>query len=65
MLNTKNECVLMDLVNKFDTILVEDIGYKPDTTRMQQALWVIPMNKNHLKDHSYHDFTSRIVAFAA
>ena len=55
----------MDLVNKFDTILVEDIGYKPDTTRMQQALWVIPMNKNHLKDHSYHDFTSRIVAFAA
>ena len=53
------------LVDTFDTILVEDIGYKPDITRIQKALWAIPINKNHLKDHSYHDFTSKIVVLAA
>ena len=62
----------MVLVNKFDTIVVEDIGYKPHTTRpgtvttrIQQELWAIPRNRNHLKDHSYHDFISKIVVFAA
>ena len=39
---TQNEQVLMVLLNKFDTILVEDIGYKPDITRIQKALWAIP-----------------------
>ena len=38
----------MVLVDKFNTILVEDIGYKPDITRIQEELWAIPINKNHL-----------------
>ena len=58
----------MVLVGKFDTILLEDIGYKLDMTRIQKALSAIPINminKNHLKDHSYHDVTSKIVVLAA
>ena len=55
----------MVLVNKFDTILAEDIGYKPDIPRIQKPLRAIPINKNHLKDESYNDFTSKIVVFAA
>ena len=47
-MNTKWMSFGLVLVNKFDTILVEDIGYKPDITRIQKALWAIPINKNLL-----------------